>query len=83
MVEIHEGGTRCVPGGAGTPKGGGNTDREWTHRDQSEEGNNAGEAQERRTGRPVQVESWRAEGDAKLMEDAPGVSLRNTTAGQA
>lgn len=28
VVEIHEGGTRCAAGGAGTPKEGGNTDRE-------------------------------------------------------
>jgi hypothetical protein len=60
-------------GGAGTPKAGGNIGWEWTLKEQAEEGGNAGEAQERRTGRPVQGESWRAEGGAKLMEDASGV----------
>jgi hypothetical protein len=60
-------------GGAGAPKAGGNICREWTLRDTAEEGCNAGEAQERRAGRPVQGESWRAEGGAKFMEDASGV----------
>jgi len=32
VVGIHEGGTGCAAGGAGTPKDGGNTDRELTHR---------------------------------------------------
>jgi hypothetical protein len=36
---------------------------------------NAGEAQERRTRRLVQVERRRTEGDAKFMEDALGVSM--------
>jgi hypothetical protein len=38
VVGIHEDGTRCAAGGAGTPKGGGNTDREWTHWDHTDEG---------------------------------------------
>jgi hypothetical protein len=52
-------------------------------RDQPEAGNNAGEAQERRIRRLVQVESWRAEGDAKPKEDALGVSIRTQRASLA
>jgi len=48
VVEIHEDGTRCAAGGAGTPKEGGNTDREWTlkglDRRQGKRGRNPGEA---------------------------------------
>jgi hypothetical protein len=83
VVEVHEGGTRCAAGGAGTPKGGGNVDREWTLGMEPEAGINAGEAQERRIRRLVRVGSWRAEGDAKLMEDVPGVFYRTPQAGRA
>jgi hypothetical protein len=45
---------------------------------------NAGETQERRIRRLIQVEYRRAEGDAKLMEDALGVvSCKHQRAGQA
>ena len=71
VVRIHEDGTRCAAGGAGTPKGGGNTDREWTLRGiDRRKGANAGKTQERRIRRLVQGKRWRAEGDAKPMEDA-------------
>jgi hypothetical protein len=43
----------------------------------AEEGNNAGEAQERRIGRPIQGEGWRIEGDAKLTEDALDLLFQN------
>jgi hypothetical protein len=78
VVGIHEGGTRCAAGGAGTPRGGGNTDLEWTHWGQTEEGGNAGEAHERRIRRLIQGESRRTEGGAKSMEDALGVSFETT-----
>jgi hypothetical protein len=73
VVRIHEDGTRCAAGGAGTPKEGGNTDREWTHRGAYGGRGNAGQAQERRIKRLIRGESWRAEGGAKPMEDALGV----------
>jgi hypothetical protein len=81
VVRIHAGGTRCAAGGAGTPKEGGNTDLEWTHWGYTDEGGNAGEAQERRIRRLVQGESWRTEGDAKSMEDALGVSILQAPGG--
>jgi hypothetical protein len=47
-----------------------------------EAGINAGEAQERRIRRLIQVGSWRAEGGVKLMEGVLGVfSSANTQAG--
>ena len=71
VVRIHGGGTRCAAGGAGAPKAGGNISREWTLREiDRRQGTNAGETQERRIRRLIQVGSWRAEGEAKLMEDA-------------
>jgi hypothetical protein len=58
VVGIHEGGTRCAAGGAGTPKGGGNTDQEWTLRGfDRRQGTNADETQERRIRRLIQDES--------------------------
>jgi hypothetical protein len=48
-----------------------------------EAGINAGEAQERRIGRLIQVGSWRAEGGVKLREGVLGVfSSANTQAGR-
>jgi hypothetical protein len=83
VVRIHEGGTRCAAGGAGTPKEGGNTDREWTHRGMCGGRENAGQAQERRIKRLIRGESWRAEGGAKPTEDALGVHSCTPRAGQA
>jgi hypothetical protein len=64
---------------------GGNTDREWTLRGvDRRKGANAGETQERRIRRLIQDEYRRAEGDAKLTEDALGVvSCKHQRAGQA
>lgn len=59
------------------------TEGRWRHRpgvddwDRAEEGNNAGKAQERRIGRPIQGEGRRIEGDAKLMEDALDLLFQN------
>lgn len=73
-MEIREDGTVRAPGGAGTTKEGGNTDREWTNGGSNRrKGTNAGEAQERRIGRPIQDEGRSAEGGAKPKEDTPGV----------
>jgi hypothetical protein len=48
-----------------------------------EAGINAGEAQERRIRRLIQVGSWRAEGGVKLMEGVLGVFFSaNTQAGR-
>jgi hypothetical protein len=58
VVGIHEDGTRCAAGGAGTPKDGGDTDREWTLRGvDRRQGANAGETQERRIRRLIRDES--------------------------
>jgi hypothetical protein len=58
VVGIHEGGTRCAAGGAGTPKDGGDIDQEWTLRGvDRKQGANAGETQERRIRRLIQDES--------------------------
>jgi len=79
VVEIHEDGTRCAAGGAGTPKEGGNTDREWTLKGPDRrKGTNAGKTQERRIRRLIQGRNRRAEGGAKPMEDALGVVFTST-----
>jgi hypothetical protein len=66
------------------------TDGRWKHRpgvdaqeNLAEARGNVGQAQERRIKQLVQGESWRAEGGAKLMEDALGVHLCTPRAGQA
>jgi hypothetical protein len=64
------------------------TDGGWQHLpgvdaqgNRPKEGSNAGQAQERRIRRLIQVEYRRIEGDAKLMEDALGISSANTKSG--